>query len=65
MFPEFDSFNPILKNFPNSISGAQLWKGEAEILNKKPEKINNNPITIPFKSKKVFKIKKSKYNNLK
>jgi hypothetical protein len=53
VFPEFDSFHPTLENFPSSLSGAQLWKGAAEILNKNPAKIKKNPIPIPLTSEKL------------
>ena len=45
--PEFDSLIPTIEDFPSPLSGDQLCKGAAAILNKKPTKIIIKPKLNP------------------
>jgi len=47
VFPEFDSLIPTIEDFPSPLSGDQLCKGAAAILNKKPTKIIIKPKLNP------------------
>jgi len=47
VFPEFDSLIPTIEDFPSPLSGDQLCKGAAAILNKNPTKIIIKPKLHP------------------